>query len=106
MYGRGQSACCECLASCGHDAMRFWARAGMDFAPNTPHGGATGGRNVQKTGYLIDMDGVIYRGNELIPGAADFVRQLLDRDTPFLFLTNNRQRTRRDVATKLNRLGI
>lgn len=58
------------------------------------------------TGYLLDMDGVIYRGNDLIPGADRFVQHLLDTDTPFLFLTNNSQRTRRDVVTKLARLGI
>lgn len=57
-------------------------------------------------GYLIDMDGVIYRGNELIPGADKFIHNLRITDTPFLFLTNNSQRTRRDVATKLQRLGI
>ena len=57
-------------------------------------------------GFLIDMDGVIYRGSELIPGAARFVEQLRERDVPFLFLTNNSQRTRRDVATKLTRIGI
>ena len=59
-----------------------------------------------ENGYLIDMDGVIYRGNELIPGAEDFVGQLLATRTPFLFLTNNSQRTRRDVSTRLNRMGI
>ncbi len=59
-----------------------------------------------KTGYLIDMDGVIYRGPELIPGAAEFVKQLTATRTPFLFLTNNSQRTRRDVSTRLNRMGI
>ncbi|MEI7685480.1 MAG: TIGR01457 family HAD-type hydrolase [Planctomycetota bacterium] len=57
-------------------------------------------------GFLIDMDGVIYRGPNLIPGAGRFIQTLLDRDIPFLFLTNNSQRTRRDVATKLDRLGI
>lgn len=57
-------------------------------------------------GYLIDMDGVIYRGHELIPGADRFIGNLRANDTPFLFLTNNSQRTRRDVATKLQRLGI
>lgn len=57
-------------------------------------------------GYLIDMDGVIYRGHELIPGADRFIGNLRAGDTPFLFLTNNSQRTRRDVATKLARLGI
>ena len=57
-------------------------------------------------GYLIDMDGVIYRGHELIPGADRFVNELKDANIPFLFLTNNSQRTRRDVAYKVNRLGI
>src|SRR3954452_15102587 len=52
------------------------------------------------------MDGVIYRGSQLVPGADRFVRDLLAADIPFLFLTNNSQRTRRDVATKLQRLGI
>jgi NagD protein len=61
---------------------------------------------VAKHGYLIDMDGVIYRGHDLIPGADRFINQLIDRQTPFLFLTNNSQRTRRDVATKLQRMGI
>jgi NagD protein len=59
-----------------------------------------------RTGFLIDMDGVIYRGNELIPGADLFIRELRRRKIPFLFLTNNSQRTRRDVATKLARMGI
>ena len=57
-------------------------------------------------GYLIDMDGVVYRGNELIAGAERFIRELISQQAPFLFLTNNSQRTRRDVATKLQRLGI
>ena len=48
-------------------------------------------------GYLIDMDGVIYRGSQLIPGAERFINQLLQDDIPFLFLTNNSQRTRLDV---------
>jgi NagD protein len=57
-------------------------------------------------GFLIDMDGVIYRGSEVIPGADRFIAGLRDRGVPFLFLTNNSQRTRRDVATKLCRIGI
>jgi hypothetical protein len=57
-------------------------------------------------GFLIDMDGVIYHGNQLVPGADRFITGLLTRNIPFLFLTNNSQRTRRDVAVKLRRLGI
>ena len=57
-------------------------------------------------GFLIDMDGVIYAGGQLIPGAVDFIGGLLDQDRPFMFLTNNSQRTRRDIMTRLNRLSI
>ncbi|MEZ6046957.1 MAG: TIGR01457 family HAD-type hydrolase [Planctomycetaceae bacterium] len=59
-----------------------------------------------KYGYLIDMDGVLYRGSKLIPGADFFVDQLLEREIPFMFLTNNSQRTRRDMVAKLARMGI
>lgn len=57
-------------------------------------------------GLLIDMDGVIYRGGEIIPGADRFINELIERDVPFTFLTNNSQRTRRDVVRKLHRMGI
>lgn len=59
-----------------------------------------------KHGYLVDMDGVIHRGPELIPGADEFIRQLRARQIPFRLLTNNSQRTRRDVVAKVARLGI
>jgi NagD protein len=59
-----------------------------------------------KAGYLIDMDGVIYRENNLIPGAADFVAALLASGTPFLFLTNNSAPTPEDLAVRLKHLGI
>ncbi len=57
-------------------------------------------------GFLIDMDGVIYRGGELIAGADRFINRLVREEIPFLFLTNNSQRTRRDVAMKLSRINI
>ncbi|MEX0642947.1 MAG: TIGR01457 family HAD-type hydrolase [Pirellulales bacterium] len=59
-----------------------------------------------KKGFLIDMDGVIYRSSQLIPGAVRFIQLLQECHIPFLFLTNNSQRTRRDVATKLQRMGM
>jgi NagD protein len=59
-----------------------------------------------KHGYLIDMDGVIYRGSEAIPGAADFINYLQDTDTPYLFLTNNSAYTPLDVAVKLRKFDI
>lgn len=57
-------------------------------------------------GYLIDMDGVIYRGSTLIPGADRFIAGLQAANIPFSFLTNNSMRNRLDVTTKLARLGI
>ena len=57
-------------------------------------------------GYLIDMDGVIYKGHEIISGAISFIEDLKRNDVPFLFLTNNSQRSRRDIATKLQRMGM
>lgn len=61
---------------------------------------------MMKTGYLIDMDGVIYRENHLIPGATEFVSALLATGTPFLFLTNNSAPTPEDLAVRLNHLGV
>ena len=57
-------------------------------------------------GFLIDMDGVIYSGMELIPGADTFIASLKKKKIPFLFLTNNSQRTPLDVVNKLAGLGI
>src|SRR5436190_10670260 len=58
------------------------------------------------TGYLIDMDGVIYRENHLIPGAAALVEAMLEKNVPFLFLTNNSAPTPDDLAVRLSHLGI
>lgn len=57
-------------------------------------------------GYLIDMDGVIYRGDHVVSGAIEFVAALQARQVPFMFLTNNSQRTRLDIVIKLRRMGF
>src|SRR6187549_3003211 len=57
-------------------------------------------------GLLIDMDGVIYGGDTLIPGADQFITRLLKKDIPFMFMTNNSQRTPLEVVRKLKKLGI
>lgn len=61
---------------------------------------------MEKKGFLIDMDGVIYKGSEPIPGAVEFINMLREKDYPFLFLTNNSQRTNRDVCYKLRKMGF
>ena len=57
-------------------------------------------------GFLIDMDGVIYGGDIMIPGADEFVARLLKENIPFTFMTNNSQRTPLEVVRKLRKLGI
>ncbi|MDT2602455.1 TIGR01457 family HAD-type hydrolase [Enterococcus hulanensis] len=52
-------------------------------------------------GYLIDLDGTIYRGSEPIPAGRRFVEQLQARKIPFLFLTNNTTKTPETVANRL-----
>ena len=58
-----------------------------------------------KHGYLIDMDGVLYRGHDLIPGADAFINELRQREIPFRLLTNNSQRARRDALRASNATG-
>jgi HAD superfamily hydrolase (TIGR01457 family) len=52
-------------------------------------------------GYLIDLDGTIYRGSEPIPAGRRFVEHLQERKIPFLFLTNNTTKTPATVADRL-----
>ncbi len=59
-----------------------------------------------KLGCLLDMDGVIYRGSEVIPGAPEFIRFLGSAGIPFLFLTNNSAPTPLDIVVKLKKFGI
>lgn len=57
-------------------------------------------------GLLIDLDGVVYLGDTLIPGAREFFATLCERGMPYLLVTNNSSRTRAQFAGKLSRLGI
>jgi NagD protein len=56
--------------------------------------------------YVCDMDGVIYHGNRLIPGALGFVQRLQAGGHRFLFLTNNSRWTPRDLKHKVDQMGI
>jgi NagD protein len=59
-----------------------------------------------KTGYIIDMDGVIYHGNKLLPGVTDFLAWLETSGKKYLFLTNSSERTPKELHEKMKRLGI
>ncbi|MCQ6278967.1 TIGR01457 family HAD-type hydrolase [Bacillus sp. EB600] len=57
-------------------------------------------------GYLIDLDGTMYKGTERIEAASDFVRRLNEQKVPYLFVTNNSSRTPAQVAEKLRGFDI
>src|SRR3981189_1393406 len=56
--------------------------------------------------WLMDMDGVLVREEQPIPGAAEFLARLRERGRPFLVLTNNSIYTRRDLAARLVANGL
>ena len=58
------------------------------------------------TSYLMDMDGVVVREDNLIPGADRFVARLTEAGRPFLILTNNSIYTARDLAARLGQMGL
>lgn len=59
-----------------------------------------------KKGFICDMDGVIYHGNKLIDGVKEFVNWLYDNNKQFLFLTNNSQKSPKELQQKLARMGL
>lgn len=59
-----------------------------------------------KKGFLCDMDGVIYKGNQLLPGVRKFVEWLYQENKQFLFLTNSSGKTPRELQQKLARMGL
>ena len=59
-----------------------------------------------KQAFIFDMDGVIYHGNRLIPGVNRFLSWLDENNKKFLFLTNSSERSPRELAQKLKRLGL
>lgn len=55
---------------------------------------------------IFDMDGTVYLGGKLLPGAHQFLQQLVSDHFPHYFLTNNSSRSRQDYVEKLGRLGL
>ena len=59
-----------------------------------------------KKGFICDMDGVIYHGNQILPGVREFIQWLHDENKEYLFLTNNSGYTPRELNQKLARMGL
>lgn len=59
-----------------------------------------------KKGFICDMDGVIYKGEYLLPGVKEFVFWLQQEQKKFLFLTNGSSRTPQELHQKLWRMGL
>ena len=60
----------------------------------------------KKKGLICDMDGVIYHGNQILPGVAEFIDWLHRENKEYLFLTNNSGYTPRELHQKLSRMGL
>ncbi|MEM7671752.1 MAG: TIGR01458 family HAD-type hydrolase [Verrucomicrobiota bacterium] len=58
------------------------------------------------SGLLIDLDGVLYVGSEVIPGAIEALEKLRKSGIPFRFVTNTTTRTADSLVRKLERLGF
>jgi NagD protein len=50
-----------------------------------------------KKAFICDMDGVIYHGNQLLPGVTKFLDWLRKEHKKFLFLTNSSERSPREL---------
>ena len=55
---------------------------------------------------LMDMDGVLYRGNQALPGMIEFFAFLREQQIPFLLLTNNSTNSSKDYSAKLARMNV
>lgn len=57
-------------------------------------------------GLLIDLDGTVYQGRELIPGSARAIGELRSAGVPFVFTTNTSRMSRSDIASFLESMGL
>ena len=55
--------------------------------------------------FVLDMDGTFYLGNQILPGAADFLKAVEKAGKQYLFFTNNSSRSPRDYMAKLEKMG-
>ncbi len=56
--------------------------------------------------FLLDMDGTLYLGDDVFPGAVDFIHSITETGRNFIYLTNNSSRAGTDYITRLRKLGF
>ncbi|NLF60037.1 MAG: TIGR01457 family HAD-type hydrolase, partial [Lentisphaerae bacterium] len=54
----------------------------------------------EKKAFICDMDGVLYHGNDVLPGVHEFIAWLKANDKKYLFLTNSSERSPRELSQK------
>eukprot|EP01025_Chloroclados_australasicus_P055963 TRINITY_DN6872_c0_g1_i2.p1 TRINITY_DN6872_c0_g1~~TRINITY_DN6872_c0_g1_i2.p1 ORF type:complete len:319 (+),score=32.63 TRINITY_DN6872_c0_g1_i2:135-1091(+) len=57
-------------------------------------------------GILCDLDGVIFRGDKVIPGAPEVINWLIDQNIPHLFLTNTATQSALGLCQRLNDMNV
>ncbi|MBE3583448.1 MAG: HAD-IIA family hydrolase [Limnochordaceae bacterium] len=63
-------------------------------------------KSPQPQAFILDLDGVVYRGNQVIPGAPAFFERAAAHGCCWIFVSNNSTRTPEAFAEKLTRMGI
>src|SRR6266536_3046373 len=71
----------------------------MLYPPERSHG-------MNYDAYIFDLDGTIYLGDQLLPGAAETIAALRAAGRRTIFLSNNPTKTRDQYAAKLTKMGI
>ena len=62
--------------------------------------------SLQNIGVLLDLDGVVYQGDSLIPGAVETIHILQHNNIPFRFITNTTRMTKKNLVCKLHSMGL
>ncbi len=80
--------------------------ASTQEGPSAAPDGAAPERLAQVTGLAFDLDGTVYLGAQLLPGARDLLDALASAGLPFLFATNNSSKSAEEYLVRLHALGL
>ena len=81
-------------------------KEGSRFSKISVRRGRTDGFVGRDGGTDLDMDGVLYRGNEPMPRLQEFFAFLRDRSIPFMLVTNNATRTPMERSEQMAVMGV